>query len=123
MAQRNTAGRSKHDSRKGRESLSKRLGKVAQLIKARDDHRCVYCGATAEESGAPLQLDHVIPRSLGGEDTAENLATCCRSCNSARKIMPLAQWSRYVATLRGLAQRTIADRVRRQLRKPLPLAA
>lgn len=121
--QRNTDGRKKHDSRKRRESLSTRLGKVARQIKARDNHECQYCGSTAEESGAPLQLDHIVPRSQGGPDTAENLVVSCRSCNCARKTLPLSQWSRYVAALHGLHHRTIADRVRRQLRKPLPLAA
>lgn len=33
-----------HNARPNRESLSKRLGKVARLIAARDGHACVYCG-------------------------------------------------------------------------------
>lgn len=41
--------------------------------------RCVACGATDH-----LSLDHIIPWSLGGEDTMENLQTMCRSCNSRK---------------------------------------
>jgi 5-methylcytosine-specific restriction endonuclease McrA len=123
MKTRQTAGRAKHDRRPGRESLSKRLGKTAKLIAARDNHRCVYCGATAEESGSHLHLDHVTPKSLGGEDSADNLVLSCRACNCTRKAMSLTEWSRYVAALRNLHPATIARRVRRRLASPLPLAA
>jgi hypothetical protein len=117
------ATRKQHAARPNRESLSKRLGKVARLIKARDSHRCIYCGDDAETSGSHLHLDHVTPRSLGGTDTSDNLVTACRACNCARKTMSLAQWSRYCAALHNLHPQTIARRVRRRLATPLPLAA
>ena len=44
-------------------------------IFARDAHRCQYCGATAES------IDHVIPRSKGGEHAWENVVAACRPCN------------------------------------------
>ncbi len=43
----------------------------------RDNHSCQYCGCT----GSELSIDHVIPRSRGGKDTWENVATACISCN------------------------------------------
>ena len=46
------------------------------LIMKRDGYKCLYCGATEN-----LTLDHILPSSRGGEDTWENLATCCGSCN------------------------------------------
>jgi len=106
------ATRKEHSARPNRESLSKRLGKIARAIKARDGYRCVYCGATAESSGAHLHLDHLVPRVKGGADVAENLVLACRSCNSARHDMPLAAWCR----LRSLDPR----RIRRQAARPLP---
>ncbi|HEX4867805.1 MAG TPA: HNH endonuclease [Acidimicrobiales bacterium] len=42
---------------------------------ARDSHRCQYCGGAAES------IDHVVPRSKGGEHTWENVVAACRSCN------------------------------------------
>lgn len=108
-------GRAKHSARKNRESLSKRLGKRADAIKARDGHRCVHCTATAESSGAHLQLDHLVPRSLGGLDVESNLVTACRPCNSSRKASPLAVWCRSI----GVDARAI----RAQTRRRLPLAA
>ena len=44
---------------------------------ARDGWRCVYCGTTAGR----LTLDHVIPRSRGGESIWENVVTSCAPCN------------------------------------------
>ena len=44
---------------------------------ARDGWRCVYCGSTAGR----LTLDHVVPRSRGGESVWENVVTACAPCN------------------------------------------
>jgi 5-methylcytosine-specific restriction endonuclease McrA len=44
---------------------------------ARDGWRCVYCGHT----GGRLTLDHVIPRSRGGDSSWENVVTSCAPCN------------------------------------------
>ena len=86
----------KHNARKNRESLSKRLGAIALRIRERDCHRCVYCGKTAEQSGAHLHLDHLLPKSRGGLDVASNLVLACRSCNSRRQDQSLAAWCRSI---------------------------
>jgi 5-methylcytosine-specific restriction endonuclease McrA len=44
---------------------------------ARDGWRCAYCGT----AGGRLTLDHVVPRSRGGESTWENVVTSCAPCN------------------------------------------
>lgn len=105
------ATREQHAARPGRESLSKRLGRTAAQIRARDGHACVYCRATAETSGAHLHLDHLTPRSAGGADIAVNLVLACRSCNCARQDTPLAAWCR----AQGLDSRTIRAQARRAL--------
>ena len=43
---------------------------------ARDGWRCVYCGSTGR-----LTLDHVVPRSRGGDSVWENVVTSCAPCN------------------------------------------
>ena len=46
---------------------------------ARDGFTCQYCGRTPHRS--ELNLDHVIPRSLGGKTTWENVVCSCVDCN------------------------------------------
>jgi 5-methylcytosine-specific restriction endonuclease McrA len=45
----------------------------------RDAHQCQYCGRRPPLRD--LNIDHVLPRSRGGDDTWENLVTACRPCN------------------------------------------
>ena len=44
---------------------------------ARDGWRCVYCGTASGR----LTLDHIVPRSRGGESVWENVVTACAPCN------------------------------------------
>jgi len=46
-----------------------------RAIFARDGGRCVYCNAEA------TSLDHVIPRSRGGQHVWENVVSACHKCN------------------------------------------
>lgn len=49
---------------------------------ARDRHLCQYCGDAKPLS--QLSLDHVIPRSRGGQTTWENTVCCCLPCNTQK---------------------------------------
>ena len=42
----------------------------------RDKYECVYCGSKKN-----LTIDHILPKSKGGENTWMNLITCCSPCN------------------------------------------
>ncbi|HJO22380.1 MAG: HNH endonuclease [Myxococcota bacterium] len=48
-------------------------------IFTRDKFTCQYCSARPPRS--QLNLDHVIPRSLGGRTTWENVVASCVDCN------------------------------------------
>jgi hypothetical protein len=48
-------------------------------IYARDGNRCQYCGRRLPTTD--LSLDHVIPRSLGGQTNWENIVCACLECN------------------------------------------
>lgn len=61
----------------------------AQIVKlnrrnlfARDRNTCQYCGKAFPT--ADLSIDHVLPRSMGGGESWENLVCACIRCN-ARK--------------------------------------
>ncbi len=42
----------------------------------RDRFACQYCGSDSD-----LTFDHLIPRSLGGKTTWDNVVTACSGCN------------------------------------------
>jgi 5-methylcytosine-specific restriction endonuclease McrA len=50
-----------------------------RAVFARDGWACQYCGKSAEN------LDHVIPRSRGGEHVWENVVAACRRCNAKKE--------------------------------------
>ena len=43
----------------------------------RDNYTCQYCGRQAGD----LTIDHVVPRSRGGQHTWDNLVSACKTCN------------------------------------------
>jgi 5-methylcytosine-specific restriction endonuclease McrA len=51
----------------------------SNIIK-RDKHTCQYCGKNHQ----PMTIDHVIPKSVGGKDTWENLVCACMRCNAKK---------------------------------------
>lgn len=53
-----------------------RLKISRQRLYKRDNYECVYCGTKKN-----LTIDHVIPKSRGGENSWTNLVTCCSPCN------------------------------------------
>jgi len=58
----------------------------------RDNFRCVLCGnSPAITPGVPLEPDHIIPWSEGGETVMDNLQTLCRRCNGGRSNLSLAE--------------------------------
>lgn len=48
----------------------------------RDEFTCRYCGAKAPD--VALEVDHVVPVALGGDDTPGNLVTACHDCNAGK---------------------------------------
>ena len=58
----------------------------------RDGFRCRYCGRAAAE-GAVLEVDHIVPRSKGGEDTLENLCAACWECNRGKGAGSVSVWN------------------------------
>jgi 5-methylcytosine-specific restriction endonuclease McrA len=51
-------------------------------IYMRDKFRCQYCGD--KKSAAELTLDHIFPRSRGGDNTPVNIVAACLACNNRK---------------------------------------
>jgi 5-methylcytosine-specific restriction endonuclease McrA len=54
-----------------------------KAVLARDAWTCQYCGSQA----TGLTVDHVIPRSRGGESVWENIVASCAPCNRKKGSM------------------------------------
>jgi 5-methylcytosine-specific restriction endonuclease McrA len=51
-------------------------------IYTRDKYRCQYCGE--KKSVNQLTLDHILPRSRGGDNSPVNIVTACVECNNRK---------------------------------------
>jgi len=51
-------------------------------ILLRDRNTCQFCARVFPASD--LTLDHIVPRSRGGDSTWENLVACCHPCNNKK---------------------------------------
>lgn len=53
--------------------------KLRFIIFTRDKFTCTYCGRKPPE--VSLQIDHIHPKSKGGQNTEINFTTSCKECN------------------------------------------
>ena len=53
---------------------------VKIAVAVRDEGLCQHCGTSA----GPMQYDHVIPYSMGGDNSVDNIQLLCRGCNRAK---------------------------------------
>jgi hypothetical protein len=54
---------------------------VVREVRRRDHDKCTNC-----ESTWALEIDHIVPKAVGGPFTLENLRLLCRSCNQRTAI-------------------------------------
>ncbi len=66
------------DVRKRRNNSNKQRLRIMM----RDKMRCQYCGVRG--NAFELTLDHIIPRSRGGDSSPENLCAACIACNQRK---------------------------------------
>jgi 5-methylcytosine-specific restriction endonuclease McrA len=57
-------------------------GMKRMRIYMRDKFRCQYCGE--KKAAGDLTLDHILPRSRGGDNSPINVVTACVPCNNRK---------------------------------------
>jgi 5-methylcytosine-specific restriction endonuclease McrA len=57
-------------------------GTTRLRIYMRDKFRCQYCGD--KKAATELTLDHILPRSRGGDNSPVNIVTACVACNNRK---------------------------------------
>lgn len=77
------------------------------------DRACVYCGIRFHAGNR--SWEHIVNDAR--IVTKENIALCCRACNSSKGIKPLVVWleSAYCKR-RRINRKTVAEVVRKALR-------
>jgi hypothetical protein len=65
-------------------------------IKEAWNNRCAYCGRPPidDNSLTELTIDHVRPKSRGGQDRTSNVIPACASCNQAKSSQDWVAWFR-----------------------------
>ena len=121
-------------------------GMKRMRIYMRDKFRCQYCGE--KKVASELTLDHILPRSRGGDNSPVNIVTACVACNNrkgnrtpAEARMPLltsqsalrvklervvlchyaearAEWRKYLF-MDVYDDRDVRDRVERERARPM----
>ena len=72
---------------------------------------CVYCGA----KNVPLQVEHIVPKALGGSNRISNLTLACDACNKAKGALPIEEYLK--------SKPALLKKIKAQLRTPLKDAA
>lgn len=58
-------------------------GTIRYEVLKRASFRCELCGISAEEKA--LEVDHITPKNMGGEDSINNYQALCYSCNATKR--------------------------------------
>lgn len=101
--------------RKPNESIFFKIYHIPRVVRfqiyERDGWACYLCGVPVmhanrgkcRRAGFPqATLDHKVPKSRGGKNTYENLATCCYGCNKDKAAHPLIPYIEAPPTARRL---------------------
>ena len=54
---------------------------VRERVSVQARRRCGYCLTAEAIVGTPMEMDHLIPRALGGRTEEDNLWLACSLCN------------------------------------------
>jgi len=74
--------------------MHKDIEEIRIKVLKRDNYICHYCGEYGDT------VDHVIPKSKGGEDTEENLVCSCFECNQLKMDLNEEEFKKIVNTFK-----------------------
>jgi CRISPR-associated endonuclease Csn1 len=52
---------------------------------------CLYCGEVIGYT--TCEMDHIVPRAVGGSNRRDNLVAVCQRCNRSKNAEPFANWA------------------------------
>jgi hypothetical protein len=69
---------------------TRNLEALRRFVHERAAGVCEYCRSQACFSPQPFSVEHILPRSAGGDTTEDNLALSCQGCNGHKYIKQYA---------------------------------
>ncbi len=57
---------------------------LREFVRERAQDRCEYCVSPTWLTGQLHEIDHIMPRALGGTNDVDNLCLACASCNGQK---------------------------------------
>jgi len=70
-----------------------------RTVLMRDRYTCQYCGA--QPAKANLTIDHVLPKTRGGDSSWENVVCACKACNLRKGAKTPDEANMYLRTQPG----------------------
>ena len=64
---------------------------LRRQVRERFANRCAYCHTAEDLTVAIFELEHIVPRSAGGETVFQNLCLACPTCNRYKSDLTLAR--------------------------------
>jgi hypothetical protein len=64
---------------------------IERKVEARAAGRCEYCRMHQSLQGATFHVEHIMPRSRGGQRRLDNLAWACPGCNLRKSARQQAE--------------------------------
>lgn len=71
--------------------------KERQKVYDKCNGHCAYCGKEIEYKD--MQVDHVKPLRIGGEDSIDNMLPACRSCNHYKSTLDVEGFRKYLSEI------------------------
>jgi len=62
----------------------------------RDNFTCQYCGRSPLKDKVVLEVDHIHPKSKGGEESIDNYITACSECNIGKRDIIITRHKRFI---------------------------
>jgi 5-methylcytosine-specific restriction endonuclease McrA len=66
--------------------MSEQSEALREAVIERADNRCEYCQLPAHLQVGGFEIDHIMPRSRGGQTVLSNLALACPNCNAHKWV-------------------------------------
>ena len=78
------------------------------------NYKCQYCGYDFIKNNwsRKSEIDHVVPRSKGGNNDIDNLVLSCHNCNSEKGDKPLEEWLHTAKSVNKKYIRKMLDKIK-----------